>query len=258
MRTGVEPGHGMGVMGTGTGTGHHDTYGTGHTGMGTGMGTGGMGTGHTGAAGPMGGAGTGYGAGSGYDAEGKETMGHKIKKMIPGGRIDKLCSFLCLRQCYWYDCGNKARSTQTSVTAKHSSNSSHVGCWVEIASCMNTSCCQLCCKDAVVMCNQLPSGRRPQAAAVLGFVCCHTMKNVFELVLLSADASNAAATTPPPQALRRTRRRRWSRGATEASTWPNTWPSACPTHWSSLAHTLDLACTHMWCKCVFNGVEGLA
>jgi hypothetical protein len=87
---------GGGILGTGlgagAGAGHHDTYGTGHTGMGTGggiLGTGlgagagshdthGMGAGHTAG---MGGAGTGHG----YDAEGKETMGHKIKKMIPGG-----------------------------------------------------------------------------------------------------------------------------------------------------------------------------
>lgn len=90
MRTGVEAGHGMGVMGTGVGTGYgHNTgmgtgtaYDTHHTGVGTGIG--GVGTHHTGM------AGTGVGTG-GIDPEtGKETMGHKIKKMIPGG-------YMCMR-----------------------------------------------------------------------------------------------------------------------------------------------------------------
>jgi hypothetical protein len=93
MRTGMEPGHGTGLMGTGAG--HHSTH-EGWTGSRethdswTGSrDTHGMGTGHTGAAG-MGGVGTGY------DAQGKETMGHKIKKMIPGEFFGKLCSNWCI------------------------------------------------------------------------------------------------------------------------------------------------------------------
>lgn len=79
IRTGMEPGHGMGT--TGTGMGHH---GTGVTGMGTGMGTTGTGLGTAG----MGHHGAGHGlgtTGTGYDETGKETMTHKIKNMIPGG-----------------------------------------------------------------------------------------------------------------------------------------------------------------------------
>ena len=79
IRTGMEPGHGMGT--TGTGMGHH---GTGVTGMGTGMGTHNTGLGTAG----MGHHGAGHGmgtTGAGYDPEtGKETMTHKIKKMITG------------------------------------------------------------------------------------------------------------------------------------------------------------------------------
>jgi hypothetical protein len=71
----MEPGHGMGT--TGTGMGHHGT------GVGTGMGTTGTGLGTAG----MGHHGAGHGmgtTGAGYDETGKETMTHKIKKMIPG------------------------------------------------------------------------------------------------------------------------------------------------------------------------------
>lgn len=98
MRHGVEPGHGIGMMGTGaghhdtglmgTGVGHHDTGMMG-TGVGHPQGTG-MGAGHHGTAlggigmGGLGGTAAGHEGASGFDAEGKETMGHKIKKHIPG------------------------------------------------------------------------------------------------------------------------------------------------------------------------------
>ena len=68
LKTGMQPGTGMGHTSTGmgglgdTGMGHHT--GMGHT-TGTGMGT----------------------TDTGYTEEGKETMGHKIKKMIPGGAL---------------------------------------------------------------------------------------------------------------------------------------------------------------------------
>ena len=128
LKTGMQPGTGMGHTSTGmgglgdTGMGHHTgmghtgtgmgTTGVGHTGLGdTGMGHTGTGMGHHTGAG-MGTMGTGAGLGTmgatgaghhtgmghttgtgmgttdtGYTEEGKETMGHKIKKMIPGGAL---------------------------------------------------------------------------------------------------------------------------------------------------------------------------
>jgi hypothetical protein len=80
IKTGMQPGHGMGT--TGTGMGHH---GTGMGTTGTGLGTAGIG--HHG-------AGHGMGTtGAGYDETGKETLTHKVKKMIPG-RVGKV---LCVR-----------------------------------------------------------------------------------------------------------------------------------------------------------------
>jgi len=102
IRTGMDPHHhagmgtmgttgtGMGTIGTGMGTtgtmGTHDTH---HTGMGgTGLGATGLGATGLGATGMGAGHHTGMGTtgtGTGYNEEGKETIGHKVKKMIPGG-----------------------------------------------------------------------------------------------------------------------------------------------------------------------------